>query len=82
VLLAIVAGCAFCAGEAFKEERSPTFVPRRGTAPGGVSATWIVARRRRNKFRFGLGGAFIGFGGKEVAVQNYEVLVSQDGLRM
>jgi hypothetical protein len=47
----------------------------------------FVARARLNgsvhpgKVRFELGAALISFGGREIAVQDYEVLVSQDGLR-
>jgi len=33
------------------------------------------------KIRFAFGAAFIGFGGKEIGVNDYEVLVSQNGLR-
>ncbi len=61
-------GAIVCGREANGE---PLFVAR-ANLNGGVHP---------GKIRFAFGHALIGFGGKEISVQNYEILVSQNGLR-
>jgi uncharacterized protein DUF3421 len=61
-------GAIVCGREA---NGDPLFVAR-ASLNGGIHP---------GKIRFAFGHALIGFGGQEVPVQNYEVLVSQDGLR-
>jgi hypothetical protein len=61
-------GAIVCGRE---DNGDPLFVARASFA-GGVHP---------GKIRFAFGNALIGLGGKEVPVQNYEVLVSQNGLR-
>ena len=63
----IPAGAIVCGWEA---NGDPLFVAR-ASLNGGIHP---------GKIRFAFGAAFIGFGGKEVPVANYEVLVSQGGL--
>ncbi len=46
-----------------------------------VARAFLNGGLHPGKIRFGFGAALIGFGGVEVQVGNYEVLVSQDGLR-
>jgi len=61
-------GAVVCGRE---ENGNPLFVARANVG-GGVHP---------GKIRFDFGAAFIGFGGQEIRVQTYEVLVSQNGLR-
>jgi hypothetical protein len=61
-------GAIVCGRE---ENGDPLFVAR-ANFKGGIHP---------GKIRFAFGAAFIGFGGKENQVNDYQVLVSQDGLR-